>query len=79
MTTSAAPSDLDPQLAVLHQRFIQAMAGRLPEMDPERKERYAAVLSLLVTKLENPALGLREILQEMMTDAMSFVLQEMQS
>ena len=48
-------------------------------MDPERKERYAAVLSLLVTKLENPALGLREILQEMMTDAMSFVLQEMQS
>jgi hypothetical protein len=55
------------------------MATRVPAMDPDRKERYAAVLSMLVTKLEDPALGLREILQEMMTDAMSYVLQEMQS
>ena len=79
MTQSAAPTDLDHHLGILHQRFTKAMDGRLQEMDPARKERYAAVLSLLVAKLENPALGLREILQEMMTDAMSFVLQEMQS
>ena len=79
MANPAALSDLDRQLSALHQRFTQAMETRLPEMDADRKDRYAAVLSMLVTKLENPALGLREILQEMMTDAMSFVLQEMQS
>ena len=79
MSESPVPSELDRQLNALHQRFTKAMEGRLGEMDPDRKERYAAVLSLLVTKLESPAKGLKEIGQEMMTDAMSFVLQEMQS
>ena len=79
MTNSAAPIDLDQQLHTLHERFTSAMDGRLGEMDPDRKERYFAVLSLLVTTLETPAAGLRDILQEMMTEAMSFVLQEMQS
>lgn len=71
--------DLDEQLRALHDRFTVAMNGRLADMDDERKERYFAVLSMLVSKLENPAAGLRDILQEMMTEAMSFVLQEMQS
>lgn len=72
-------SEIDHQLNALHQRFTKAMEGRLEEMGEERKERYFAVLSLLVSKLETPAKGLKEIGQEMMTDAMSFVLQEMQS
>jgi hypothetical protein len=79
MSDAADPSELDRHLAALHERLTAAMATRVPAMDPDRKERYAAVLSMLVTKLEDPALGLREILQEMMTDAMSYVLQEMQS
>lgn len=72
-------SEIDRQLNALHERFTKAMEGRLGEMGEERKERYFAVLSLLVTKLETPEKGLKEIGQEMMTDAMSFVLQEMQS
>ena len=79
MSESPYPSDLDRQLNALHERFAKAMAARLGGMDPDRKERYFAVLSLLVTKLESPTKGLKEIGQEMMTDAMSFVLQEMQS
>jgi hypothetical protein len=76
------PSDLlskalDGDIAMTHERFISAMQGRLPGMELETKERYFAVLNSLVGKLEAPEKKLGEILQEMMAEAASIILQEM--
>jgi hypothetical protein len=69
--------DLEDQLRMTHDRFVTAMNARLPAMPLEQKERYFAVLSSLVGKLETPDKALREILQEMMAEAAGYVLQEM--
>jgi hypothetical protein len=69
--------DLEDQLRMTHDRFVAAMNARLPAMPLEQKERYFAVLSSLVGKLETPDKALREILQEMMAEAAGYVLQEM--
>jgi len=69
--------DLENQLRMTHDRFVTAMNARLPAMPLEQKERYFAVLSSLVGKLETPDKALREILQEMMAEAAGYVLQEM--
>jgi hypothetical protein len=68
--------DLERQLHMVQERFVAAMNGRLPTMPLEQKERYFAVLSALVGKLETPDKALREILQEMMAEAAGFVFQE---
>lgn len=68
--------DLDGQLRMAHDRFLAAMNARLPTMELEQKERYFAVLSKLVPKLETPGKPLREILQEMMTEAATHLLHE---
>jgi len=57
---------------------VKAMDGRLGSMTPEIKETYFSILSKLVTKLETDEKGLREVAQEMMSEAMSEVLQVMQ-
>jgi hypothetical protein len=57
---------------------VKAMDGRLPAMGFDTKERYFAVLSALVEKLETPAKPMREIMQEMMTEAATVILQELQ-
>jgi len=69
--------DLENQLRMTHDRFVTAMNARLPAMPLEQKERYFAVLSSLVGKLETRDKALREILQEMMAEAAGYVLQEM--
>lgn len=69
--------DVEDQLRMTHDRFVTAMNARLPAMPLEQKERYFAVLSALVGKLETPDKPLREILQEMMAEAAGYVLQEM--
>lgn len=79
MTQRALPSDLDPQIVATHRRFVKAMDARLDSMGPDTKERYFAVLSMLVGKLETGEKPLREIFQEMMAEAMGLILQEMQS
>lgn len=71
--------DLDGQLRMTHERFVAAMNARLPQMPLPQKERYFAVLSSLVAKLEDRDKPLHEILQEMMAEAASYVFQEMQS
>ena len=71
--------DLDRQIAATHQRFAKAMEARLPAMNPETKERYFAVLSNLVAKLESVEKPMREVMQEMMSEAAALILQEMQS
>lgn len=55
------------------------MDGRLDSMTFDSKERYFAVLSTLVTKLETNGKPMREIMQEMMTEAASVIFQELQN
>jgi hypothetical protein len=55
------------------------MDQRVPALEPALKERYFALLSSVVAKLETADKSLRDVLQESMADAMSFVLHEMQS
>ncbi len=79
MAATAVEQDLDRQIVETHKRFVKAMNGRLAAMSLETKERYFALLSKLTGKLEDGGKSLREIMQEMMADAASVILQEMQS
>lgn len=54
------------------------MDARVPAMSPEMKETYFSVLAKLVDKLETEEKPLREVAQEMMTEAMHEVLQMVQ-
>jgi hypothetical protein len=78
MTQRAPEKDLDRLIVSAHKRFVKAMDGRLDSMTPEHKVTYFSVLSKLVAKLETEDKALREIAQEMMTEAMGEVLQVMQ-
>jgi hypothetical protein len=78
MSPHSPDKEVDRLIIAAHKRFVKAMDGRLDLMNPEMKETYFSVLSKLVTKLESDEKGLREIAQEMMTEAMSEVLQMMQ-
>ncbi|HJW68844.1 MAG TPA: hypothetical protein VJ829_05765 [Candidatus Binatia bacterium] len=78
MSQRSPDKEVDLLIIAAHKRFVKAMDGRLDVMSPEMKETYFSVLSKLVTKLESDEKGLREIAQEMMTEAMSEVLQMMQ-
>ena len=68
--------DLESQIRMTHERFSLAMAARLPAMTLEQKERYFAVLSSLVTRLEDAEKPLKTILQEMMAEAAPYLFQE---
>ena len=68
--------DLDRQIGTTHRRLVRAMDVRVGAMSLETKERYFAVLSTLVAKLEAPAKALREIAQEMVAEAASAILLE---
>jgi len=78
MSQHAPDKEVDKLIMTAHKRYVKAMDGRLDLMSTEMKETYFSVLSKLVTKLESEEKGLREIAQEMMTEAMSEVLQMMQ-
>ncbi len=71
--------DIERQIVATHRRFVKAMDGRLGGMSFESKERYFAVLSALVAKLETNGKSMREIMQEMMTEAASVIFQELQN
>lgn len=79
MSQRTTGTDVDRLIVTAHKRFVKAMDGRLDTMTPELKETYFSVLSKLVTKLEDNDKGLREIAQEMMSEAMGEVLQVLQS
>jgi len=78
MSQRSVQNDLDRQIIATHRRFMKAMDGRLGSMSADTKERYFAVLSTLVGKLETDQKPLQEIMQEMMSEVMSILLQEMQ-
>lgn len=68
---------LDGDIALAHQRFVQSMEARLPTLELTSKERYFAVLSMLVGKLEDPTKNMREVLVEMMAEAGRHIMEEM--
>ena len=79
MSETALEQDYDRQIAATHKRFVKAMNSRLDAMSLETKERYFAVLSKLTAKLEEGEKSLRDVMQEMMAEAASLILQEMQA
>ena len=70
--------DLERQILDTHDRFSEAMKRRLGTMDLEQKERYFALLSLLVGKLEEGAKPMKQVLQELVSEALPIVLAEIQ-
>jgi hypothetical protein len=55
------------------------MDARLASIEADSLERYFAVLSKLVLKLEDPDKTLGQIVSEMMAESASVIMQEMQS
>jgi hypothetical protein len=68
---------LDGDIAMTHERFVRAMEARLPTLELESKERYFAVLTILVTKLEMPDKTMRDVLAEMMAEAGRHLMEEL--
>ena len=68
---------LDGDIAITHERFVRAMEARLPTLELASKERYFAVLTILVTKLETPDKAMREVLSEMMAEAARHLMEEL--
>jgi hypothetical protein len=74
---NAIDAALERDIAMTHERLIGAMETRIPGLPLETKERYFAVLSLLVAKLEIPEKTLGEVLREMVAEAAAHLMQEM--
>jgi hypothetical protein len=68
--------DLEDQIRMTHDRFVVAMNDRLSAMTLEQKERYFAVLSGLVGRLEDADKPLKTVLQEMMAEAAPYLFRE---
>jgi len=75
--TNRITQDLDKQIVAAQRRFQKAMKARLAPMSLESKERYFAVLSILVTKLEDPNKPLREVLQDVLIESAPYIAQEL--
>ena len=74
---SLIEQDLEKQILATQQRFQAAMKTRLTSMSLDSKERYFAVLSLLVTKLEILDKPLRDVLQEVLIESAPYIAQEL--
>jgi hypothetical protein len=68
---------LDGDIAMVHERFVAAMEARLPTLELASKERYFAVLTILVTKLETQEKTMRDVLSEMMAEAGRHLMEEL--
>ena len=68
---------LDKDIAFAHQRFVAAMEARLPTLEMPSKERYFAILTLLVGKLEAQEKTMREVLVEMLAEASRHLMEEL--
>jgi hypothetical protein len=75
--TTPIAQDLDKQIIATQQRFQKAMKARLAHMNLDSKERYFAVLSVLVAKLEDTNKPLREVLQDVLFEAAPYIAQEL--
>lgn len=70
---------LEADIRMTQERFCVAMEARLASIEADSLERYFAVLSKLVAKLEDPERSLGQIMNEMMAETASVIMQEMQS
>jgi hypothetical protein len=68
---------LDGDIVMAHQRFVQVMEARLPTLEMPSKERYFAVLTVLIGKLEDADKTMRDVLVEMMAEAGRHLMEEM--
>lgn len=68
---------LDGDIVMIHERFVVAMQQRVPTMPLDSKERYFALLSSLVSKLESAEKPMADILREMMAEATAIIMQEL--
>jgi hypothetical protein len=68
---------LDGDIAMVHERFVRAMEARLPTLELASKERYFAVLTSLVAKLETQDKSMRQVLSEMMAEAGRHLMEEL--
>lgn len=69
---------LEDDVRMTQERFCVAMEQRLPDIEHESLERYFAVLSNLVAKLEDTEKTLGQIMNEMMAETASVIMLEMQ-
>lgn len=65
------------QLIDTHARFSQLMEARMAAAEVDEVERYFALLSNLVSKLEDEGLTLRDIMAEMVAEALPLVMAEL--
>lgn len=70
---------LEDDIRMTQERFCIAMERRLPGIEPDSLERYFAVLSKLVLKLEDSEKSLGQIMNEMMAETASILMQELQN
>lgn len=70
---------LEADIQMTQERFCVAMETRLGSIEADSLERYFAVLSKLVLKLEDPTKTLGQVMNEMVAESASVLMQEMQS
>ena len=68
---------LDKDIAFAHQRFVAAMEARLPTLEMPSKERYFAILTLLVGTLAAQEKTMRAVLVEVMAEASRHLMEEL--
>jgi hypothetical protein len=69
---------LESDVRMTQERFCVAMNARLPTLEADTLERYFAALSKLVEKLEDSGKSWGDVVSEMISEAASLVMQEMQ-
>jgi len=79
MSDDLISQGLDSDIRMTHERFVAAMESRLPTMSIEMKETYFAILANLVGKLESLDQPMREVLREMMLEAGTLIMQQLNS
>lgn len=77
MSHDAIGKAIERDIRDVHERFMAVMGERVMTMQLDTKERYFAVVSSLVSKLEDQNKPLRDILQEMMAEAASLIFDEL--
>ena len=73
----AIREQLGRDIEACHERFVAAMARRLPQMPLDERERYFALLSPLVGRLEETTKPLKQVFQETVTEALPILMQAM--
>ena len=73
----AIREQLGRDILACQDRFVAAMAKRLPQMGLEERERYFALLSPLVSRLEETGKPLRQVFQETATEVLPILMQEL--